>query len=122
MALLELLGLDCFGSRLITRRYLLVPHRLICSEDHAWFRAQQSALLQRHFGTSYQEVVPQERLVYGDYLSPGAEARPYTQVGARNTLGDVEGGEGGREGGHLLLPALGAVIAIRCTDCTASGS
>jgi hypothetical protein len=36
--------------------------------------------LQRHFGTSYQEVAPQERLIYGDYLAPGADVRPYTQV------------------------------------------
>jgi hypothetical protein len=59
-------------------------HRLICSEDHSWFRAQQSALLQRYFGTSYQEVAPQERLIFGDYLSPGADVRPYTQVRRRS--------------------------------------
>jgi hypothetical protein len=55
-------------------------HRLICAEDHAWFRAQQCSLLQRHFATSYTEVAPQDRLIYGDYLVPGAEVRPYTQI------------------------------------------
>lgn len=45
--------------------------RLINEEDHGWFRTQQDALLQEHFKMGYDEVVPFERLIYGDYTIPG---------------------------------------------------
>lgn len=32
-------------------------------------------LLTTRFSTSYEEVVPTERLVYGDYLVPGADPK-----------------------------------------------
>jgi hypothetical protein len=49
--------------------------RLTCDGDRAWFRAQQEALLGRVFGCGWGEVVEGERLVYGDYLTPGAEPK-----------------------------------------------
>lgn len=49
--------------------------RLTCTEDHEWFRQHQVSLLQKHFALSYSQVVHQERLIYGDYLIPGAEPR-----------------------------------------------
>jgi dynein heavy chain len=49
--------------------------RLTCSEDHAWFRQHQVELLHKHFGLEYGQVVNQERLIYGDYLVPGAEPK-----------------------------------------------
>ncbi|WIA31960.1 hypothetical protein OEZ86_002815 [Tetradesmus obliquus] len=54
--------------------------RLTCAEDHAWFRQHQVELLQKHFGLDYSQVVSQERLIYGDYLVPGAEPKVYGQV------------------------------------------
>lgn len=54
--------------------------RLINDEDHAWFRAQQDTLLSSFFQTTYNEVVPYERLIYGDYLVPGADPRIYSQI------------------------------------------
>ena len=54
--------------------------RLINDEDHAWFRSQQDMLLRTHFEQGYDEVVPMERLIYGDYLVPGADPRVYAQI------------------------------------------
>jgi hypothetical protein len=55
--------------------------RLTCDEDAAWFRAAQERLLGEELGTSWPEVVGAERLVYGDYLVPGSEAK----VGVRRS-------------------------------------
>ncbi len=33
------------------------------------------ALLSKHFNTKYEEVVPDERLIFGDYLVPGADPK-----------------------------------------------
>jgi dynein heavy chain len=49
--------------------------RLTCGEDHAWFRQHQVELLHKHFDLDYGQIVTQERLVYGDYLVPGAEPK-----------------------------------------------
>ncbi|KAF8071068.1 Dnah1 [Scenedesmus sp. PABB004] len=49
--------------------------RLTCAEDHAWFRGRQDALLGKHFGLAYAQVAPQPRLLYGDFLVPGAEPK-----------------------------------------------
>lgn len=49
--------------------------RLTCREDHDWFRQRQTSLLQKHFGLAYSQVVSHERLIYGDYLVPGADLK-----------------------------------------------
>jgi hypothetical protein len=49
--------------------------RLTCGEDHAWFRQHQVELLHKHFDLNYSKIVTQERLIYGDYLVPGAEPK-----------------------------------------------
>ncbi len=46
--------------------------RLINDEDHGWFRGQQEALLAEGFDTSYGELVTAPRLIYGDFMVPGA--------------------------------------------------
>ncbi len=55
--------------------------RLTTHEDHQWFRAQQSSLLGKHFsGLSYGDVVTAERLIYGDFMVPGADPRVYAPI------------------------------------------
>lgn len=49
--------------------------RLTTDDDAAWFRARQEALLAREFGVTWGEVAGGGRLLYGDYLVPGAEPR-----------------------------------------------
>ncbi len=41
---------------------------------------QTKILLGKHFNTPLQEVLTTDRLVFGDYLVPGADPRVYTQV------------------------------------------
>jgi hypothetical protein len=49
--------------------------RLTTDDDRRWFRGQQERLLGGHFGTTWEEVVGEERLIYGDFLVPGAEPK-----------------------------------------------
>jgi hypothetical protein len=49
--------------------------RLTCDDDHAWFRAQQERLLAEVFGTGWEAVVGADRLIYGDYVTLGAETK-----------------------------------------------
>ncbi|KAG2439747.1 hypothetical protein HYH02_010624 [Chlamydomonas schloesseri] len=54
--------------------------RLINDEDHGWFRARQEALLTENFGVGYGAVVTSERLIFGDFMVPGADPRVYAQI------------------------------------------
>eukprot|EP00983_Pelagomonas_calceolata_P045035 1139524-Pelagomonas_calceolata.AAC.19 len=45
--------------------------RLNNQADHDWFRKQQVMLLDQHFRLGYEDIVPQGRLIYGDFLIPG---------------------------------------------------
>ncbi|KAL0019092.1 hypothetical protein WJX77_000912 [Trebouxia sp. C0004] len=54
--------------------------RLINADDTQWFRDQTKILLGKHFNSQLQEVLTTDRLVFGDYLVPGADPRVYTQV------------------------------------------
>ncbi|KXZ54227.1 hypothetical protein GPECTOR_5g319 [Gonium pectorale] len=54
--------------------------RLINDEDHGWFRSRQEELLKAHFECSYQDIVTTERLIYGDFMVPGADPRVYSQI------------------------------------------
>ncbi|GAX80571.1 hypothetical protein CEUSTIGMA_g8008.t1 [Chlamydomonas eustigma] len=54
--------------------------RLTTNEDHAWFNSAQNALLEGHFSTKYEEVVTSERLVFGDFMIPGADPKLYNQI------------------------------------------
>ena len=47
----------------------------------ACFYALQERLLERHFTTRYDQVVTCERLVFGDFMVPGADPKVYAQVG-----------------------------------------
>ncbi|KAK9803422.1 hypothetical protein WJX72_010826 [[Myrmecia] bisecta] len=54
--------------------------RFVNEDDHAWFRQKQKLLLMKHFNKTWDEVTPSERIIYGDYIVPGADPRPYTQI------------------------------------------
>lgn len=45
--------------------------RLTSDADHAWFKAQQAALIKARFGVEYGAVVTAPRLIYGDFMVPG---------------------------------------------------
>ncbi|EFJ44216.1 dynein heavy chain 2 [Volvox carteri f. nagariensis] len=54
--------------------------RLINDEDHGWFRRQQETLLRQHFNCAYGDVVTSERLIFGDFMVPGADPRVYSEI------------------------------------------
>ena len=54
--------------------------RLTSDEDHAWFRAAQGRLLEEKFDTKYENVVTADRLIFGDFIIPGAETKVYAQI------------------------------------------
>ncbi|CBJ31041.1 dynein heavy chain [Ectocarpus siliculosus] len=54
--------------------------RLINAEDHAWFKDLLKGIVTNNFQMDWHDVVPQERLIYGDYMIPGAEPTVYEEV------------------------------------------
>ena len=43
-------------------------------------REQTTALVAKHFNADPEQVVAKNRLMYGDYMVPGADVRIYSQV------------------------------------------
>jgi dynein heavy chain len=54
--------------------------RLINMEDVGWFEDQLKAQMALTFEMEWSEVVPGERLFFGDYMVPGADPRYYEEV------------------------------------------
>ncbi|GLC56009.1 hypothetical protein PLESTB_001054700 [Pleodorina starrii] len=54
--------------------------RLINDDDHGWFRSQQETLLRQHFNAGYGDIVSSERLIFGDFMVPGADPRIYGEI------------------------------------------
>ena len=54
--------------------------RLINDEDHTWFRKQITAMLSKHMSREWGDVVDVDRLIFGDYMVPGADPKVYAQV------------------------------------------
>ncbi|KAJ3368393.1 Dynein heavy chain 1, axonemal [Kappamyces sp. JEL0680] len=54
--------------------------RLIDSTDKSWFKKLLMTSMQDKLHVAWEEVVTVEPLFYGDYLTPGAEARAYSEV------------------------------------------
>jgi dynein heavy chain len=54
--------------------------RLIDNTDKTWFKKLLSNSMQEKLHVSWEEIVTTEPLFYGDYLTPGAEAKSYAEV------------------------------------------
>ena len=54
--------------------------RLISAEDHTWFVDLLEKQLLKHFGAEWKTIVPNDRLIYGDYMEPGADPKLYDEV------------------------------------------
>eukprot|EP00958_Prasinococcus_capsulatus_P020418 scaffold2645_cov378-Prasinococcus_capsulatus_cf.AAC.23 len=54
--------------------------RLVNTEDREWFLQLQKQQLSATCKLSYQEVMSADRLIYGDYLIPGADPSVYEQI------------------------------------------
>ena len=60
--------------------------RLVNDEDRAWLDRLLRASLESNMHLEWQTVVPTQRLVYGDYMIPGADPKVYEEVPDMNTL------------------------------------
>ncbi|XP_024523426.1 dynein heavy chain 1, axonemal [Selaginella moellendorffii] len=54
--------------------------RLINDEDRTWFSNLLANLIRKHFDLEWNEVVRRERLMFGDFLVPGAEPKIYEEI------------------------------------------
>eukprot|EP01018_Ginkgo_biloba_P007243 Gb_31254 [translate_table: standard] len=54
--------------------------RLINDEDRYWFSKFISDQLEKHFDMSWNDVVTRERLIFCDFLAPGADPKIYQEV------------------------------------------
>ncbi len=54
---------------------------MLC-QDRSWFEAQLTAHLSSHFSLARDDVLGGDggRLVYGDFMVPGADPKNYEQV------------------------------------------
>jgi len=54
--------------------------RLTNDTDKTWFEDKLKSLMKNNFKMEWDEVVGSERLIYGDYMVPGADPKYYEQV------------------------------------------
>eukprot|EP00741_Cyanophora_paradoxa_P002452 tig00000076_g2377.t1 len=54
--------------------------RLVNNEDRDWFRNLLKGQMRKHFSMEWDDVVTTERLIYGDFLVPGADPKVYTEI------------------------------------------
>nr|AML30859.1 axonemal inner arm dynein heavy chain 3 [Marsilea vestita] len=54
--------------------------RLINNEDRTWFSKTLSIQLEKQFNVQWSDVITHERLIFCDFLVPGAEPRIYEEV------------------------------------------
>ncbi|KAF7658906.1 hypothetical protein LDENG_00006200 [Lucifuga dentata] len=59
--------------------------RLVSAEDRDWFDRLLQTCIQE-FGCSFEEVVPYQPILYGDFLIPGADNKVYTWIEDREKL------------------------------------
>lgn len=53
--------------------------RLVCAEDRDWFNTLMKDCTQG-FGCSFEEVVPSQPLLYGDFMTPDATQKVYLLI------------------------------------------
>ncbi|KAI9104654.1 dynein heavy chain and region D6 of dynein motor-domain-containing protein [Phlyctochytrium arcticum] len=54
--------------------------RLVDNTDKTWFQNLVKQSMVEHIGVKYSDVVTTEPLLYGDYLTPGADPKVYTEI------------------------------------------
>jgi dynein heavy chain len=53
--------------------------RMVDEHDHHWFQELMAANVDQFFKLNWADVVPRERLLYGDFMVPGADPRVYAK-------------------------------------------
>uniref|UniRef100_A0A8C5QQJ6 Dynein axonemal heavy chain 1 n=1 Tax=Leptobrachium leishanense TaxID=445787 RepID=A0A8C5QQJ6_9ANUR len=62
--------------------------RLVNQEDRSWFDELMKERMQE-FGAGFEEVVPEQPVLFGDFMSPGSDAKTYQLVTDREKLHHV---------------------------------
>ncbi|XP_054640454.1 dynein axonemal heavy chain 1 isoform X2 [Dunckerocampus dactyliophorus] len=62
--------------------------RLVCAEDRDWFNSVLKGCIEE-FGCKYEEVVPCQPILYGDFMIPGALHKLYTFIDDKEKLEDI---------------------------------
>jgi dynein heavy chain, axonemal len=66
--------------------YRVFGDRLTCDEDRDWLREKVQEKVERVFKMKWGEVMPRERLVYGDFMNIGSENRVYEEITSLETM------------------------------------
>ena len=61
--------------------------RLVNSEDRTWFDDLCKKKMEENFGTKFEEVVTTDALIYGDFMTPNVDNRPYQEVKDQEKVG-----------------------------------
>ena len=64
----------------------LPQDRLVNNEDRDWFLRLIQTLLKKHCGQEWSEVITSDRLIFADFMIPGADPKIYTQVSEMHAL------------------------------------
>lgn len=62
--------------------------RLVCAEDRDWFTRLLKDCIQE-FDCSFEEVVPCQPVLYGDFMTPGADQRVYMLIQDKEKVSSV---------------------------------
>lgn len=80
MAFVSTCQFICVGNARKCSACTAIPHDCKTNTTRSTCRDQTKILLGKHFNSPIGDVLTTDRLVFGDYLVPGADPRVYTQV------------------------------------------
>lgn len=60
----------------------------MCAEDREWFNRLLKDCIQE-FDCSFEEVVPCQPVLYGDFMTPGADHKVYTLIQDKEKVSGV---------------------------------
>ena len=63
--------------------------RLTCEEDHTWLRNMKKDLMSNKFNLDWDAVVPNERIIYGDFINRDSEVKIYDEIQELSKLKSV---------------------------------
>lgn len=72
----------------VHENYRVFADRLTCEEDHQWLRSLIRTKIENTFGMGWQDVVPRERLIFGDFMG-NTDIRIYDEIDSIDNLKTV---------------------------------
>jgi dynein heavy chain, axonemal len=78
----QLAAPEQLGRLWVHEGYRVFGDRLTCDEDREWLKNTMKEQVESSFKMKWDEVVPRDRLVYGDFMNIGSEVRNYEEIGS----------------------------------------